>query len=623
MIRNANAENLIVMKLTPSWLKIVLVTIPCLVAVTAQGGVTLDRLASFTGGNGSKPWGALVQCPDGNFYGTTSFGGAHNSGTVFRMSAAGTITTLYSFQQNSGGAVPSAALTLGVDGFLYGTTRDAPPFFGTVFRITTNGLLTSLVRFTGRNGALPLSGALVQGRDLALYGLTLRGGSSDFGTAFRVTTSGALTTLHNFEYASGDGPHGGLIEAMDRNFYGVTLSGGPLAGGTIFRLTPVGVHTPLVALSYLGTNGMNPYSAPLQTRDGSFYGTTTQGGESYGDPRSVNRRGFGTIFKLTPGGAFTTLFSFHATNGSYPYARLIEGSDGDLYGTTISGGVYTNERSSGYTGYGTVFKISTNGHFTSLISFDGTNGTQPFASLMRGKDGNMYGATQLGGQFDLGTVYRLNLSLPPEVACPAAATVECGDAAELIVRVTSPDGDALSVVWFLNGESVQTNLVASSSPPVTADVSLSGKLPIGTNLVSVVVTDTATNSVSCSTTMAVLDTAPPVIHSTVVSPSVLWPPNHQMTPVSVTADATDSCGASTWRIANVECSEPTNGHGDGSTLPDWVITGDHTVNLRAERSGQGDERTYFIEIEAMDEAGNISDRTVVTVTVPASLGKRR
>jgi uncharacterized repeat protein (TIGR03803 family) len=617
------------MRLSKARFKFVLVAISCEVLATAQAGVTLTRLASFNRSNGSKPWGGLVQGADANFYGTTSFGGAYNSGTVFKMTPAGTLTTLYSFRNNSGGAVPSSALTFGSDGNLYGTTRDAPPYFGTIFKITTNGLLTTLVRFAGDNGATPLNGPLIQGLDSSFYGMTVRGGNSspyDGGTAFRMTAGGALTVLHRFEYSSGDEPYGGLIQATDGDFYGMTSSGGPLGGGTVFRLSPTGAHTPLVAFSYLGATGLNPYSALLQAIDRNFYGTTVQGGESYGNTNSVNSRGFGTIFKLTPNGVFTTLYHFHGTNGAYPNASLVQGRDGNLYGTTSSGGARTNqlfETVTGYAGYGTLFRITTNGVLNTLASLDGTNGSQVLGSLMQAGDGNFYGTTIAGGQFNLGTVFRLNVSSPPMILCPAPAIVECGSPTEMFVRVTSPDGAALTVIWDVNGLTMQTNLVSSGTPPVVADLPLLIDLPLGTNLITVTVNDSSTNAISCSTIFTVVDTTLPVILFAGASPSTLWPPNHQMVAVNITANAADLCGFAHWRIADVKCNESAMGPGHGSTLSDWVITSDQTVNLRAERSAKTGERVYFISVEAIDEGGNVSTQTVLTVTVPSNLGKRK
>src|SRR5262249_12278486 len=146
------------------------------------------------------------------------FGGAYNFGTIFKITASGTLTTLHSFRSDSDGAIPQAGLTFGSDGSLYGTTREAPPYRGSAFKITTNGDFTVLARFNGTNGAAPWNGALVQGSDGHFYGTTSLGGSAwpslpGYGTVFRVTTNGVLDALHSFDHFGGATPYGGLIQA--------------------------------------------------------------------------------------------------------------------------------------------------------------------------------------------------------------------------------------------------------------------------------------------------------------------------------------------------------------------------------------------------------------------------
>lgn len=209
---------------------------------------------------------------------------------------------------------------------------------------------------------------------------------------------------------------------------------------------------------------------------------------------------------------------------------------------------------------------------------------------------------------------------PPMVACPKDTTVECGTETQVTVAVSDPDGDALSVVWDLNGLPVQTNLIAASKPPVTTNLTLSGQYPLGTNVVVVVVTDSATNTASCSTTLTVVDTVPPVITTLTAVPNTLWPPNHKMVDVQLRATVRDACGPTTWKVTRVSSNEKVNGFGDGNTSPDWRITGDHQVALRAERSGLSNGRVYTITVVATDAAGNHSTPKTVTVTVAHSQG---
>ncbi len=209
---------------------------------------------------------------------------------------------------------------------------------------------------------------------------------------------------------------------------------------------------------------------------------------------------------------------------------------------------------------------------------------------------------------------------PPTLTCPPATVVECGAEAELAAQVSDPEGNAMAVVWTLNGTAVQTNLVPASSPGTVTNITLSGWFPLGTNILAVGVTD-GTNAASCTTSVTVVDTTPPVLSQVVASPTVLWPPNHKLVRVTLRASVSDLGGPATWSISGVQCNEPANARGDGNTSPDWSITDADTVFLRAERSGSGNARIYFIQVQATDAAGNQSEVQTVTVTVPKSPGR--
>lgn len=204
----------------------------------------------------------------------------------------------------------------------------------------------------------------------------------------------------------------------------------------------------------------------------------------------------------------------------------------------------------------------------------------------------------------------------PVVVCPAPEMLECGHPATLIALFVDPEGDALSVVWSVNGKAVATNSLPSREPGFPAMDSFTETLPLGTNMVGVMVTDIAGNMVSCSSQIVVRDTTPPVIVSASAHPDTLWPPNHKLVDVTVTAQVSDACDRTTWKIIHVSSNEEVNGHG-----PDWVITGDHTLKLRAERAGNGNGRVYTITLQAKDTSGNVSARKTVTVTVPHSQGR--
>ena len=323
------------------------------------GGV-LTTLVEFNGINGRFPYAGLVEGSDGNFYGTTFVGGGVSGpgfeigyGTVFKMTPAGVLTTLVEFSGNgvsNKGALPEAGLIQGSDGNFYGTTsRGGANDLGTVFKMTAGGVLMTLVEFTGdeltNKGALP-SSALAQDTDGNFYGTTASGGIGYFagnpnsgnGTVFKMTPAGVLTTLVEFtgNGASNKGgdPYAALVQGSDGSFYGTTVGGGASNRGTVFKMTPAGALTTLVEFTGNGASnkGRSP-AALVQRSDGNFYATT-----EYGGPND-----FGTVFKVTPAGSLTTLLEFTDPFGGgsskgHPRGALLQGSDGNLYGTTSGGG---------------------------------------------------------------------------------------------------------------------------------------------------------------------------------------------------------------------------------------------------------------------------------------------
>jgi uncharacterized repeat protein (TIGR03803 family) len=401
------------------WKTICFVCVFCAAEATSSPAQTFTTLASFDG-NGANPQASLVQGLDGNFYGTTAGG----QGTVFKITPGGTLTTLHTLDDVGNPPIyvyAQAGLVLATDGNFYGTTPSGGnlslcrPFFsppqgcGTVFKITPSGTLTTLHSFDVTDGAKPSAG-LVQATDGNFYGTTISGGATTCndgygcGTVFKITPGGTLTTLHSFDGGTdGAFPYAALVQATDGNFYGTAIAGGANGAGTVFKITPGGTLTTLYSFCSQTncTDGAEPYGL-VQATDGNFYGTTYYGGADFD----------GTVFQITPGGTLTTLHSFGFTDGSYPWAGLVQATDGNFYGTTYDGGAH---------GDGTVFQITPGGTLTTLHSFDFTDGANPYAALVQATDGSFYGTTTGGGHpgcgpcGPYGTVFSLSVGLVPFV----------------------------------------------------------------------------------------------------------------------------------------------------------------------------------------------------------------
>jgi uncharacterized repeat protein (TIGR03803 family) len=383
------------------------------VAVPAQ---TFTTLHSFNGTDGEYPVAGLIQATSGNLYGTTQIGGANADGTVFKISTNGTLTTLHSFD-GTDGANPYAGLAQAANGTFDGTTYEGGANnAGTVFKITATGTLTTLHNFDGSDGAFPTA-TLVRGNNGSFYGTTSSGGD---GTVFNITQSGTLTTVQSFDGTNGSGPNG-LIQAANGNFYGTTLYGGANNNtgcnnsgcGTVFKITPTGALTTLYSFCSQTNcpDGYAPEAALAQGTDGNFYGTTTQAGAN----------GDGTVFKITPSGELATLHSFEGTDGGTPVAALVQGTDGNFYGTTKAGGANLG---------GTIFNITPSGTLRTLYNFCQQNsfpncpdGAYPEAGLVQDTNGSFYGTTIWGGNgpciigrvTGCGTVFSLSMGLGPFV----------------------------------------------------------------------------------------------------------------------------------------------------------------------------------------------------------------
>ncbi|MGO8673906.1 MAG: choice-of-anchor tandem repeat GloVer-containing protein [Capsulimonadaceae bacterium] len=356
----------------------------CLAPPMAARAQTFNVLHTFSGTDGEFPEGGVVQGSDGSFYGTTYEGGTASPayGTVFKVTSAGAFNSLHSFNGTDGFA-PEDGLVQGSNGNFYGTS-----WSDSAFEITPAGVLTTF----NADVALGSNGDLIQGTDGNFYGTTHYSGSygNGPGSVYKMTPNGAVTVLYSFSGPDGQNPTGGLVEGTDGNFYGTTQNGGTYGDGTVFKITSAGSLTTLYSFTG-GTDGGFPICTLVQGNDGNFYGTTTESG-AFGD---------GTVFKITPGGALTTLYSFTGgTDGAYPQTGLVQGWDGNFYGATSYYGAHDN---------GAIFKITPAGVVTALYSLTLNDGQYMMAPMVQGLDGNLYGTMDWGGSSGDGTVFQFIL----------------------------------------------------------------------------------------------------------------------------------------------------------------------------------------------------------------------
>jgi uncharacterized repeat protein (TIGR03803 family) len=434
------------------------------VALPAQ---TFTTLHSFDNTDGSSP-GALIQATDGSLYGTTASGGTDGDGTVFKITTDGTLTTLHSFD-GTDGLTPSG-LVQANNGKLYGTTTlGGTHDGGTIFEITLNGALTTLYNFCSggpdcTDGARPTG--LIQGADGNFYGTASEGGAHSSGSVFQFALRGGLNTLHSFcsrgNCTDGQTPEAALVQATNGKLYGTTLGGGTPGEGTVFKITAQGAFATLYNFCSQTNcmDGAEPDARLIQGNDGNLYGTTNIGGD-------IPETSDGTVFKISVSGALTTLYSFDGTDGFYPAAGLVQGTDGTFYGTTYDGGISNATCSEGC---GTIYKITSSGALTTLYSFcslsNCADGHGPLGGIIQDTNGSFYGTTEFGGTSDLcsngcGTVFSLSVGLGSFLnISPTSGTVGKG------VSILGTDLSGASKVTF-HGTSATFTVISGSEITTT------------------------------------------------------------------------------------------------------------------------------------------------------------
>lgn len=380
------------------------------IAPTALHSQTYTDLHDFncsTDGCDPSNIGIMAQGRDGNLYGTLRAGGTSSLGTVFKSTPAGAMTTLYNFS-GPDGSHPYGGLTLGTDGNFYGTaSAGGANGFGTIFKITPTGVLTTLHSFTGSDGYTPYAPPVL-GKNGSYYGVNFGG------TAYSITSSGTFKLLNP---AIGANAYVPLILASDGNFYGTTVGGG-FGYGTVFRMSATGAVK--IIYNFDVTHGEYEYDPVVQGSDGFLYGPIPAGG-SFASAQ-------GLVFKLSTGGAITVLHEFDAkslTDGKHPYSGLVAATDGNFYGATSEG------NAGGSALYGALFRISKSGTYSVRHVFDLTHGGDQVATWMQHTNGILYGQAG-GGAPGRGVFYSLAEGIPPFVSLVGNTFGTAGTTVEIL-----------------------------------------------------------------------------------------------------------------------------------------------------------------------------------------------
>ena len=419
-------------------------------------GQTVSTVLNFNGPNGASPFlVTLIQGRDGNLYGTTSNGGANGVGAVVRIDpSTGSSMVMHSFD-SANGSNPGAGLTLATSGNFYGTTvSGGSATVGVLYSLTAGGVYTVLHQFLGgTDGSYPY-GPPIQANDNNFYGATSGGPNGDPATIYKLTPSGAYSVIYTFDQATSGNDVYGLTQGTDNLLYATANGGGSANCGAIARVSTVGVLHGLRAFDCVHSGGA-PVATLTQASDGNYYGTNLSGGTDGG----------GTLFQITPMLGLTIFHRFGAIgDGNEPQGPLVQGTDGNLYGTTVKS--YNG-------GPSALYSSSLSGTYSLLYTFPGA----PYVSggLMQHTGGLFYGDAMIGGTHNFGFIYSLNMGLGPFIAF-VHAQGQVGGTAQIL-------GQGLT-----GTTSVTFNGIAATSFTVVSDTFMTVVVPTGAGTGPVVVT---------------------------------------------------------------------------------------------------------------------------------------
>ncbi len=356
---------------------------------------TFTDLYNFTGPtDGGYPYAGVVRDAAGNLYGTTYYGGTSGYGTVFQVDKKGTETVLHNFTNGTDGGYPIAGLIRDEAGNLYGTTSSGGAHnLGTVFKVNRKGTETVLHSFAGgsTDGCDPYQG-VIQDKAGNFYGTTYACGASGGGTVFKLSKQGTLTLLHNFAGGPSDGTaplYGSLLMDKTGNLYGVTEVGGTAGQGVLYKVNTKGTVRVLHNFVNAPTDGCYPLGSVTMDKMNNIYGTT----------KSCGTSGAGVVWKVNKKGAESVLYSFTGgADGASPFAGVILDAKGNVYGDTEAGGA---------SGLGAVYELSKKGTETVLHSFAESDGGTPYGGVIMDAKGTLYGTTETGGSGNYGVVWQI------------------------------------------------------------------------------------------------------------------------------------------------------------------------------------------------------------------------